>query len=337
MKFNDMDPGPRGARRGPVTDLQNALIALRLRALGHGVGLLPKYGADGHLGQETWEALQWAAEEFRVDPLPAPRPGAVVYPDLVAAVFDPPRDDGDEAPVFVTPGCSGLVCGVYDGVEVFDFRAERVAAKPKVRMDARNRPVVRDPKKVRGIVLHQTAVKFSVSSAQLRAAGNNRGLALARRALNISTHATVFCEDPQGSHGPLLVLAAPLLWHMNHGNGLNGESLGLETDGLYPGITGQPRTVWGNKTPTPYMESTLLGARAGVHMLYEKGVEEGCPIEFFWAHRQSSATRRSDPGEWLWRNVAFWARDNLKLKLQPDAKWGTGAPIPTEWGGSARY
>lgn len=45
IRYNDRDPGPTG----PVRDLQRALMAL-----GHE---LPRYGDDGHLGAETWDAL----------------------------------------------------------------------------------------------------------------------------------------------------------------------------------------------------------------------------------------------------------------------------------------
>jgi len=221
---------------------------------------------------------------------------------------------------------------------VYDLRAERVAVRPKVRMVG-GRPFVRLPQAIEGVVLHQTAVRFGVSAAQLRAAGGDRALALARRGLGVACHAAAFMGAPDGSHPPLVVGAAPLRWHVNHGNGANASSLGLEVDGLYAGVEGDPRTVWGGKPPTPHHESTIDVARAALRWLVEEGRAEGMPIRYLWAHRQSSATRRSDPGEWLWREVAGWARDELGLEWQPERVWGDGRPLPAAWGvpGGARY
>ena len=56
------------------------------------------------------------------------------------------------------------------------------------------------------------------------------------------------------------------------------------------------------------------------------------PIEFIWAHRQSSASRRSDPGQSLWQEVVLaYAVPVLGLKTQPARIWGDGRPIPVEW------
>lgn len=331
LTFNAVDPGAKGRRSGPVTDLQRALERLL-------PGALPRFGADGHLGSETWEWLQEAADYLRIDPLPPPRAGAVVYPDLVTAILTW-GDEGESPEPTVTPDCSGLVCKPSGGFETFDMRLERVPSSPKIRMASATKAHVRKPSAIVGIVLHQTSVRFSVSSAQLRAAGGNRALALAKRALNIASHLTVFTEAPDKSHGPLIVPNAPLLWHVNHGNGCNPIAQGMEVDGLYAGIDGDMRTVFQQKTPTPHMESTLEVARAGLRWLVENSLAEGAQIQYLWAHRQSSAMRRSDPGEWLWRNVATWARDHLKLKWEPTRTWGDGYRLPAQWGvdGGDRY
>jgi hypothetical protein len=332
MHFNDRDPARRAnTPPGPITQLQQAMRGLDSAAL-------PRFGTDGHLGNETWTWLQLFAERFRIDPLPRPAPGVAVYQDLIDAILAPPEDETAPAPT-VTPECSGLSCGSVSSFALYDLRNERVASRPKVRMDSPTRPHVRAPERVIGICLHQTAVRFGTSPAQLRAAKGDRALALASRALNIASHLTVFCEASDKSHGPLIVPNAPLRWHVNHGNGLNPLAQGMEIDGLYAGIMSDPRTVWAGKTPTPAMESTLEVARAGLRWLYESSMNENMRLQYLWAHRQSSATRRSDPGEWLWRNVATWARDQLGLKWEPSRTWGDGLPLPAVWGvdGGARY
>lgn len=289
---------------------------------------------DGHLGPVTWAALQRAADRHRIDPLrSAPLTlGNVVWPDLIAALLDPPADDDAPAPT-VTPSCSGLVCEAVGGVRLYDLRRERVPERPAVRLDGPGRPHVRDPARVLGVVLHQTAVAFGVSQAQLRAAGGDRALALAERALRIAAHATVFRAGP--GHGPLISIAAPLAWHVNHGNGANGPSIGLEIDGLYEGVAGDRRTVRGS--PSSWTEEIRDAARAGLRWLVEHGRAEGMPLRYVWAHRQSSATRRSDPGERLWCDLAIWARRELALEWQPARTWGDGRPLPREWGGDAAY
>ncbi len=58
------------------------------------------------------------------------------------------------------------------------------------------------------------------------------------------------------------------------------------------------------------------------------------PLERVLAHRQSSASRRSDPGEGIWRLLEPVARE---LGLDPAFDWtvADGRPIPEAWGGSA--
>jgi hypothetical protein len=331
LHYDGHDPGPPGRRSGPITDLQHALRRMD-------VGALPRFGADGHLGLETWTWLQLAADRLGIDPLPPPIRGAEVFPDLVLALLAP-DEPKDAPPVTVTPECSGLVCQAAGGFQVYDLRQERVPARPAVRMASSTRPHIRGPHRVTGITLHQTAARFSVGPNQLRAAKGDRALALAERALKIAYHTMVFCEAPDRSHGPLIVPSVPLLWHTNHANELNPMSLGLAIDGLYAGLMNDPRTLWGGQNPTPLMESTLEAARAALRWAYEHGRHEGMPLRYLWAHRQASPGRRSDPGEWLWRNLATWARDHLRLEWQPNKTWGQGRPLPAGWGvpGSAKY
>ena len=105
-------------------------LQLRLVELGFA---LPRWGADGALGKETWAALQQAADRFRIDPLPAPGPGVVIYPDLVAAIMAPPETDDAET---------------GDRSRLIDLRAGRVAAAPKVRMTPQGKPHQRAPSAV---------------------------------------------------------------------------------------------------------------------------------------------------------------------------------------------
>jgi hypothetical protein len=64
------------------------------------------------------------------------------------------------------------------------------------------------------------------------------------------------------------------------------------------------------------------------------------PIEYIHAHRQSSGTRRSDPGEELWQKVVLeFAVPVLGLKTEPSRVLKDGRPIPESWDldGSGAY
>ncbi len=191
----------------------------------------------------------------------------------------------------------------------------------------------RRPEDVTGIVLHQTAVAFGVSPRQVEASHGDERLALARRGLDVACHAIAFRRG-------LYVATHPLTTWVNHGNAYNGSTLGLEVDGRYPGLESQPgRTTWGGD-PTTLTEQTIETARAALRWLVDTGRAEGMPIEWIYAHRQSSANRRSDPGEGLWREVVLnFAVPELGLKTKPGEYVGDGRPVPREWDprGSVSY
>jgi len=90
-------------------------------------------------------------------------------------------------------------------------------------------------------------------------------------------------------------------------------------------------TTWGGE-PQEVTGEIVVAGRAAIAWLVREGRKLGCPIEFVWAHRQSSASRQSDPGEELWRRIVLdWAVPVLGLKTQPGRVWGDGRPIPVEW------
>lgn len=190
--------------------------------------------------------------------------------------------------------------------------------------------VVRRPADITGITLHQTACVFGPLDDPEKKH---------RRALKIPAHVIAFRD---GTY----VQGAPLLWFLFHGNALNGFSLGLEMEGQYPGLKDDPvtpqredeKTFWGAGKPTPVDATSLDCFRAALtHLVYE-GRKLGCPIEYLWAHRQSSADRRSDPGQELWERVGLeHGVEVLGLKLQPERVWRDGRPIPAAWGGPSRF
>lgn len=199
---------------------------------------------------------------------------------------------------------------------VIDLSAERSPAPVRgVRKikTVRGWPVVRRPEDITGIVIHQTACDFGAKPGQPRY----------REALEVACHALAFKTGEA-------VIAAPLLWYVQHGNKFNAYSLGLEIEGHYPGA---PERGPGTDRLTV---ETLEAAHEALAELVVRGRALGMPLRNVWAHRQSSATRRADPGWEIWKNLRpSFAR--LGLTEHPDLAIGTGRPIPREWGGQAAY
>ncbi len=185
----------------------------------------------------------------------------------------------------------------------------------------------RDPKTVRGICVHQTAVEFGVNASLIKKAGGDAQLAKHKRFLTIPAHAIA-------SQTGKFVVHCPLSWYAYHGHGFNEYSLGLEMEACLPGLKGKP--TWNKKPPTVITPVFIASCRSALGYLYEEGRAAGMPIEFVWAHRQSTA-KPSDPGQELWEAVVIdFAVKELHLKPQYDLilknRSGVkGQTIPVEW------
>lgn len=194
----------------------------------------------------------------------------------------------------------------------------------------RGKTVVRDPKTVTGIGIHQTACVFGPKDIDRRN----------RRALNVPCHALAFRD---GTY----VTAFPLEWFVHHGNELNAFTLGLEIEGHYSGLPDDPstpvrediKTTWkGN--PTPFDDLAIETARAALKYLVEEGRKRGMPIEWIWAHRQTNGSKPSDPGWEIWKHVVLdYGVPVLGLRTQVDKTWRDGKPIPAQWepGATGKY
>ena len=285
-------------------DKGTAVRALQ-QALLHRGYALPTYGADGDLGTETLTALLSFARDGAF-------PWRIDIPDRILDSLSGGSGGGD------------LMVPDYADIEIIDLRSEQSVPSPKSKV-RRGKTLGRDPAQVTGVVLHQTACVFGVSSAQLARAGGDRRLAKARRALNVSCHALAFRDG-------FVVLPNYLEYFLFHGNGFNSYTLGLEIEGKYPGVDSDPYgTTWGG-APTPLTGEIVDTARAALKHLVEEGRAAGMPLVDVYAHRQSSATRRSDPGEGLWRAVVLdYGVPILGLETHPAAKVGSGRAIPSAW------
>lgn len=201
---------------------------------------------------------------------------------------------------------------------ILDLRAQQKPAGPDPRCGTiRNGALVlRDPKEIDAITLHQTGVWFGVSAQQRLAAGGDEALARHRRALRVHAHVTAFRDG-------VVVPAYPLRAYVWHGNGANGRSIGLEIEGLYNGAPGGK-----HDEPTP---TVIAGAREAVRWIVDEAAKEGIAIRYMLAHRQYSKSRRPDPGWTLWQEVGLWAERELGLFTLPDLTDRDGLPIPKTW------
>jgi hypothetical protein len=123
-----------------------------------------------------------------------------------------------------------------------------------------------------------------------------------------------------------------------HGHGWNAQTVGFEIDGLFAGVEGDPKTVWDDPsterhetgtTPTP---AQLEAVRAAIRWVCHEVADKGGKVTALVAHRQSSDTRRNDPGSAIWKAVALPMHAELGLSDGgPGFKIGNGRPIPEAW------
>ncbi len=123
-----------------------------------------------------------------------------------------------------------------------------------------------------------------------------------------------------------------------HGNGWNTQCVGIEMDGLYEGIAGDPKTLWDDpstkyrevgQTPTPEL---VQAAKEAVRWICARVAEHGGKVRALVAHRQSSESRRDDPGSALWQAVALPLHAELGLiDGGVGFKLGNGYAIPEAW------
>lgn len=271
---------------------------------------LKRYGADGDLGGESWDQLEafgkaegggWTPEV----------PDAVRFA-LGATPVAPP----DIEPV--PPDENSVV------VEIVDLRSEQSDPSPKSKVSG-GHTVLRAPRTVTGITLHQTGTPFGVSQQQINAADGDADLARQRRSLKVACHSMAWRKG-------YVVWTNNLDRYIYHGNGQNSATLGIEVEGRYAGLESKrEKTTWGGEAQDLTKEVIMAG-RAAVRLMVEEGRKLGMPIEYIYAHRQSSATRVSDPGEALWKAIVVeYAVPVLKLKTDPGRTWGDGKTVPTEW------
>lgn len=193
---------------------------------------------------------------------------------------------------------------------------------------------MRDPSAVTGIVVHQMATPIPITKAQIARAGGDETLARAVRAQRTAAHCAALRDG-------LVVMCRPLRTYLLHGNRFNAYTLGLEIEGKYSGIRDDPSTApdearlstW-RGPPQVVTPVVVEAARDALAWMIHEGRKEGMFVDGVdvFAHRQSSKSRRSDPGEELWERVVLdYAVPVLGVRVRSDVVVGSGRPVPIEW------
>lgn len=170
--------------------------------------------------------------------------------------------------------------------------------------------------KITAVVLHQTATNLGEKPSRWH---------------SVPIH---FCITRAG----YIIQLYDLTEVCNHANGLNQRSVGIEIDGWYAGIEGQPKTLWqpeGLTTPRQPMNLPAVqadAAKAAVQYIMNTVAANGGNVTHIHPHRQSSKDRQSDPGSLIWGTVGLWAQSSLGLSDGGAAfTVGNGRPIPEAW------
>lgn len=206
---------------------------------------------------------------------------------------------------------------------IFDWRDKQLPAGPPPTMKRdgslsypgrieNGKIALRKPAQVTGFTIHQTATLLTPSASQIKAADGDAQRARHLRALKVHAHVTAFTTG-------CAVIAYPLLAYVHHANKLNASTVGVEFEAKIKGVKEAPADL------------VIAAGCDALAWCCEHGHEDGIEFAYLFTHRQSSSTRRGDPGEGIYRPVADFAIRKLGLKIRHAATFGDGRPIPKDW------
>jgi N-acetyl-anhydromuramyl-L-alanine amidase AmpD len=137
--------------------------------------------------------------------------------------------------------------------------------------------------------------------------------------VRLNAHYGITCAGEVNYVNPV----TDFIWHAQ---GLSGPNVGIEVEGKFPGQ---------DSKPTPERPDGLTdGQKEGIRDCLEH-IASVCPHRplAIYAHRQSTAARRIDPGEAIWRFIVEAVELDDRFVLKPLVALGSGRPIPACWGG----
>ena len=256
---------------------------------------LPKWGADGSPGNETFLAAEDFTEAHNIEFEPDQETIGDDIIELAAKLAESAVEDS----LNLMPAC------------MVDYREEAYKRRRQ-----KNKPVRRERnvKDVTGITLHQTATFFN-----------------GRCPYTLDMH---FVTHPNGESQYLNDVLKRMAQAQNV---FNTHDVGIECDGYYSGIGTDPKYFWKpasrpDRKPMVPTDEIIHATRETMEYICEEIGRRGGEIKYVHAHRQTSASRTSDPGSLIWKACGIWAQEKLGLSDGgKGAKWLTGNPIPEAW------
>ncbi len=181
---------------------------------------------------------------------------------------------------------------------------------PKARVIG-GKVVVRDPKSITGITLHQTACYFGPGKVRARESRIDK---IHARALRVHAHVTCFSTGEA-------VLGFPRLWHVFHGHDFCDEDVGHEHEGLFD----EDGNVF-DAPPGYELERVIVAGR----MAIEADLEALPNIRYVHLHRQTT-NKPACPGRVITREVGLWACRKFGLMFEPERVHRDGSRVPMDW------
>lgn len=138
-----------------------------------------------------------------------------------------------------------------------------------------------------------------------------------------------------GTQEGKVIVVNDFLDFIYHAQGLSRTTIGIEFEGNFHGVEGVEKTLWKGGGPAAFLnEKMLKGADIMFDLLVETFKGWGREWKYIYGHRQSSNTRRGDPGSEIWQKIAMVWADRLSLDECEGGmyfKKGSGRPIPQLW------
>lgn len=275
----------KGSQDPYVTIAQQQLIAL-----GYG---LPRFGADGVLGDETLSAY-----------------GAFLISKGLRTLVD-------ERPKSITPAGAAVLDKAFAALtqigataNIIDERANHPHSGRSVSMP------YRPWSKVTAIVLHQTAAKIGEKPASWHGVPIHFGITRAGKIIQLYD-LTEICNHANGLNRPSV------------GIEIDGWYAGIEGR---PETLWQPKNQPTPRLPMNLPTAQADAAKAVVKWIVNTVSANGGKVTHIHPHRQSSKDRQSDPGSLIWQTVGLWAQSTFGLS-DGGASFtvGDGRTIPEAW------
>lgn len=278
-----------GSRDPYVATAQRQLLAL-----GHA---LPRFGADGVLGDETLSAY-----------------GAFLTTQgLRAPADEPPRTISPTGAEALDRAFAALAQGGAP-VSTIDERANHPHSGRSVSTP------FRPWSKITAVVLHQTASNIGEKAKSWHSVPIHFGITRAGKIIQLYD-LTEVCNHANGLNGPSV------------GIEIDGWYAGIEGK---PETLWQPKGLSTPRQPMNLPTTQADAVKATVQWIVNTVSANDGRVTHIHPHRQSSNDRQSDPGSLIWRTVGIWAQNTLGLSDGgADFTVGNGRMIPEAW--DARY